>query len=668
MSGLPTQSEMAAARRWAAEAFGISSDSNLSLQFPISFRYAARESVALLQGWSARRTEQVSEDGSTRVVVTANDPTTGLECRAEVTVYADFPAVEWVGYFKNTGSTDTSIIAEIQALDTVFIADRQQQCLLHHAQGSQCRDNDFELLETRFTHYQHASPTTEVRLASMGGRSSDGALPFFNLEIGSSGIIGAIGWSGDWAATFEYTTDGMLRARAGMQQTHLRLHPGEEIRTPRILLLFWENDWLHGQNVLRQFILSHHTPRPSGEILRGPICDSAWGDRLDRDQIAQARWLVEQELSFECFWIDADWYGETPHVETSDTFGTTWYRQAGNWFVKKDAYPNGMKAVGDALKSLGLGFVLWVEPERVARNTQIVREHPDWVVGPVGDNYLFNLGIPEARAFLTDLLSGIIQEGGVTCLRQDFNTRPAPFWKAADLPDRVGISEIRHVEGLYAMWDELLARHPGLIIDNCASGGRRIDLETISRSIALWRSDVQCFPNFSLTAMQNQTYGLSLWVPLSAGVATELSTYAFRSGFSPAMVVPWGERGRKDPAAFPSVWARQMIGEIKEIRPYFYGDFYPLVSFSLADDAWAAWQFDRPDLGEGTVVTLRRPKSPFSRLEAALRGLAPDATYEIYFHERNLREKRSGRDLLEGGIVVDIEQAPGSELVTYKRI
>ena len=55
---------------------------------------------------------------------------------------------------------------------------------------------------------------------------------------------------------------------------------------------------------------------------------------------------------------------------------------------------------------------------------------------------------------------------------------PLPYWHAADTADRQGMAETRHIEGLYAFWDDLLKRHPNLIIDNCASGGRRIDLET----------------------------------------------------------------------------------------------------------------------------------------------------------------------------------------------
>ena len=69
---------------------------------------------------------------------------------------------------------------------------------------------------------------------------------------------------------------------------------------------------------------------------------------------------------------------------------------------------------------------------------------------------------------LTDHLSNLIRDGRIGCYRQDFNMDPRPFWDAADAPDRVGISEIRHITGLYAMWDELLARHPGLLIDNCS--------------------------------------------------------------------------------------------------------------------------------------------------------------------------------------------------------
>lgn len=124
---------------------------------------------------------------------------------------------------------------------------------------------------------------------------------------------------------------------------------------------------------------------------------------------------------------------------------------------------------------------------------------------------LFDLGNPEARGFLASFISERIRVWGLDCFRHDANIAPLEFWRAADAPDRQGLTEIRWVEGLYAFWDELLRRHPHLLIDNCASGGRRIDLETMSRSVPLWRTD---FPGDPL-GKQCHTYGLSFWVPLN---------------------------------------------------------------------------------------------------------------------------------------------------------
>jgi alpha-galactosidase len=127
--------------------------------------------------------------------------------------------------------------------------------------------------------------------------------------------------------------------------------------------------------------------------------------------------------------------------------------------------------------------MVWFEPERVRPGTQIFNEHPGWLLKLQGnDNYLFDLGNPEARLWLTNHISDIIKNEGIDYYRQNFNMYPYPYWNEYDKTGRIGIHEIRHIEGLYAFWDSLLIRFPNLLIDNCASGGRRIDLETTSRS------------------------------------------------------------------------------------------------------------------------------------------------------------------------------------------
>lgn len=124
---------------------------------------------------------------------------------------------------------------------------------------------------------------------------------------------------------------------------------------------------------------------------------------------------------------------------------------------------------------------------------------------------------------MTKYLIAVIKEYGIDCLRIGYNISPDVYWRHldADDPDRVGMAEIRYVEGLYKMWDDLLQTYPHRFIDNCASGGMRIDLETSARSIPLWRTDATIDPvarlDFNQAALHNQvmTAGLSRYVPFS---------------------------------------------------------------------------------------------------------------------------------------------------------
>ena len=530
-----------------------------------------------------------------------------------------------MAYFKNTGAADTPIIANILPLDVLFPLDADAPCRVHHARGGLTQHDDFAPLETPLTFRQGGGA---LQLAARTGKSSTLHLPFFNLERGDGGVIGAIGWSGGWRAGFQRQADG-IHVQAGMERTHLTLHPGEEIRTPRILLLFWEEDRVRSHNMLRRLILAHHTPRPNGELLQPPFSEGAWGARSAASHLANIAWLRDNQILADCYWIDAGWYGDRPVSAAANPLGNAWAREVGSWRPKADAYPYGLRPVSEAAAAAGMRFLLWLEPERVFEGSAILREHPEWLLGPLhsdglgGDMYMVNLGLPAARRGITELISGIIREAGIGCYRQDFNALVVPrLFDGADAPNRVGMTEIRHIEGLYAFWDELLVRHPGLIIDNCAGGGQRIDLESISRSVPLWRSDYQCWP-FDPLAMQTQTQGLAPWVPLSAAVCELPTRYALRSALSAGLVTHWSSQTLEGNVALPVEEVRRRMGEALAMRKYFYRDFYPLLSFSLAADAWAVWQYDRPDLGEGMVVAFRRFASPFAACRLTLQGLDP---------------------------------------------
>ena len=272
---------------------------------------------------------------------------------------------------------------------------------------------------------------------------------------------------------------------------------------------------------------------------------------------------------------------------------------------------------------------------------------------------LLDLGKPDARIWLLNTYSAIIKDCGVTVFRQDFNIQPANYWRAADTPEREGITEIRFIEGLYEFWDGLLRRHPGLIIDNCASGGRRIDLETIKRSVALHRTDGTGDPE----GAQCHTMGLNLFYPCSGAAISTTDAYTFRSCIAAGMSLGFDIYDDN----FDADEARKRIKEFEILRPLFYGTFWPLTRQQpdAASDVWCAYQLHRDDLKRGAVLVFRRENSPYSAAALKLRGLQPDCRYELTDVDTGIKTVREGKSLIEKGITLTIPDVRQAAIILY---
>src|SRR5262249_57401097 len=98
--------------------------------------------------------------------------------------------------------------------------------------------------------------------------------------------------------------------------------------------------------------------------------------------------------------------------------------------------------------------VLWFEPEGVSAGTGLADNRPEWVMGGRAGG-LLDLANPEAWRWVVDHVDGLLTDNRIDIYRQDFNIDPLLFWRTNDAPDRQGITEIRHVEGYLALWDEL---------------------------------------------------------------------------------------------------------------------------------------------------------------------------------------------------------------------
>jgi alpha-galactosidase len=633
--------------------------------------------------WLAQKPAVRMGDAGKRTTLRWTDAGTGLRVRAEVMEYSRHAVVEWVLHIDNTLKRQSPLIEDVRALDAVLYAPAERP-IVRYARGALCSPDDFEPLAAAM------GPGAGLHLEPGGGRSSSEYLPFFNLALEGRprGVIAAIGWTGEWAADFSHAPGKGTRLRAGQALTRLRLGPGESIRTPSIALLFYDGDWIRGQNLWRRFVLEHHRPQTGGKPLDPPLLAANWGSTSAAVHIANAKTLARFDIPAEYYWIDAEWYGKG-----------VWFRNPGDWRVKPEVYPQGFRPLSDTLHASGRKFLLWFEPERVVEGTPWSSELKNWLLAVPPDkrvyrwekqtfpswtkseglrnqivegDRLLDLGRPEARRFLTDFIAARIAEFGLDCYRHDANIAPLEFWRAADKPGRQGMTEIRWVEGLYTFWDELRRRYPNLIIDNCASGGRRIDLETLARSTPFTRTDFVG----DVAAAQSHTYGISLWVPLNATlgwIPGRDSDYTLRSGYSSALAVtPFAGgstvQAAPPPGDFPAERVNAALRQYLNVRQYFLGDYYPLTPYSKDATAWLAWQFHREDRNEGMIQAFRRPKAAAGSLHVRLRGLDAGARYAIADADGLLDlGEHYGGDLMEEGIEITAAVKPAAVLLTYRR-
>ena len=618
-----------------------------SAQPPFSFIYGGRPSSEFLGQWKLERETKKLDDQREQHTLTWTDPKSGLRVCCIGVQYHDYPTVEWTLHFKNTGTADSPIIENIQAIDTTFGSGAQGDCILRHHTGDLCTADSYQ------PHADSLSARSERKFANTGGRPTQSAYPFYNLGWPGEGVIVVLSWAGQWATQFNRDDGASVRVRGGQELTHFRLHPGEEVRGPMVVVQFYRGDWLRAQNVWRRWMLAHNLPRPYGKPVHPQLaaCSShQFGEMINANTANQIQFVDryrEEKLKLDYWWMDAGWY-----------WNQSGWPNTGTWEVDINRFPGGLRPICDHAHAGGEKIIVWFEPERVTPGTFLYTNNPAWLLGEDGQQKLLNLGNDEARQWLTDHVSKTLTEQGIDLYRQDFNMDPLPYWRSNDAPDRQGITEIRHITGYLAYWDALLKEHPNMLIDSCASGGRRNDLETLRRAVPLLRSDYIIEP----VGNQCHTYALSFWVPFYGTGTGAIDPYMFRSVMCPSFTACFDMRNKD------ANWdlARKLLGEWRKITPCMLGDYYPLTPYSLTNDAWIGWQFDRPEEGDGVIQVFRRGDSIYRAAELKLHGLDGKKDYTITDLDTNKSTKARGRELMEQGITVEIAQKPGAALLAYK--
>jgi alpha-galactosidase len=631
---------------------------------PFSFRFGDQHSKEFIKKW------QFSSDRITAVDVGVEafsfawtDMQTGLKVVCDVKGYPLYHAVEWMLRFTNTSENDSPEIRDVRVIDVNFQYSDASDMTLHYANGSQASKADFHPCK------QVLAVGDTMTISPKGGRSSDTAFPFFNIESSSKqGMMFAVGWSGTWFADFSKSGNSGIALTSGMKWLQTYLHAAESIRTPSICLLFWTGeDRMVGHNQFRRFVLNCQTHKINGKPTRYPVSTSFnYGDPFPCNEYTcmttdYALALINRYNRFnlvpEVFWLDAGWYAQASDVANNKN----WANTVGNWEVDTARFPGGLKPISDAVHNVGAKFMVWFEPERVIKKSAWGITLSKWMLDAQGtDAYLFDLGNPQALDWLCRYIGDMLEENGIDYYRQDFNMNIDNYWRENDEQGRIGIREIRHIEGLYAFWDYLLNRFPDAIIDNCASGGRRIDFESIKRSAPLWRTD---YHYGEPIGYQCHTYGLNFYLPLTGTGVDKSDSFTFRSSLGTSVVYNW-----KITDGASSFYEMQRCQkEFNEVRPYFYEDFYPLTTVDdmTSDKIWLAYQLHRLSDNSGYIVAFRRPESMDSLITVQPSGFLPEATYLIENCDTGETKIKTGRALLTG-LDLMLTEPRRSLLLKYK--
>ncbi|MEJ5313845.1 alpha-galactosidase [Anaerolinea sp.] len=593
----------------------------------------------------------------------------GWELHQTVRVYAGFPLMEVEPRLVNNGDVEI-VVERIDSLDLTLKAEDLTLMGFSGNWGS-----EFEPLTFK--------PYQPFVLESRSGRSSKGHHPWTALVSPQGEVLSAaVAWSGNWVMRFEPLQGGALRFSGGLHDWLFskRLKPGEAVHgVPLVLVMGQDLNEIsrHLSRVGRRFWY----PR-NALSLQLPVEWNHWWPYEDveiNEEVFLANARKAAELGFEVCTLDAGWFGP-------GDAGTFWYDYRGDWHrVNTRRFPHGIRFLSDAVHALGMKFGIWCEIEALGEKASLSRDRPDLPARrdgvPLG--YVC-MGNPAAQEWAFQTLSRLIREWGCDWIKLDFNLDPGAGCNRTDHGHQEGDGLYEHYRGYYQMLTRLRQEFPDVVLENCSSGGLRIDLGMLRQTHMTFLSD----PDWAVHDLQ------IFW-----GASTMLApsvllhwTYSHWRNIDPP---PQQRFDPLDPALTRAKWdyytrismlgwygLSQKLSELpawlaervaqhnrlyqNEVRRFIRdGDLHRLTTQPLRSgmgDRWAAFQYSLPDESEHLLFVFRLPGGEPRRV-IRLADLQASRRYRVFGLEGEVEWYRTGRSLMEEGLEVDFLQEEESLLL-----
>ena len=585
-----------------------------------------------------------------------------------------YPIYRATSRVMNLSSTeDTEVVSDLRIFANEFSLPKNVSVVQINALlGSQCAPTDYQ------PELAPLAKGQEKTYATPSGRSSSEYSPFIEAIANEEhGWLFATGWTGCWRANFKNAGDA-LEVELGMLRCNFKLRPNESLLQPSVLFAERHNMSRRAfKTLIHRYMRDFNSPRDSeGKIVEPFVAVTAGGgNKTPKMMVDVLNYALKNEIPFDVYWVDAGWYGAPHEADPYPNCGEHWYRYAGEWIVNTTTHPTGdLLPIANAVHQAGKRFLLWFEPERINPETPLAKVAPfDKQRG------MCYFGDPDSLAYMEKTIFDIIEKHRIDVYRQDFNMEPTSAWGAMETDegaDRVGVYEAKHIEGLYKFLDDMRAKFPWIMQENCAGGGRRVDLEMVARAHSYCRSDFFIGPKngdecFNLG--QNMTLNLSPYLPFQGGetnCVANFDDYGFMSVASSGTVfTPTDLDGgivRREFTPEETAWYKKMMGWAYRLKPYYLGDFYQLTEETSASDAlWCAWSCHRPETNDGFVLAFRRCKCEQPTRAFELPAIDPDARYEVEYYD-GTKKVVDGKELAR--LTVTLDTSRSFFLCVYKKI
>lgn len=422
------------------------------------------------------------------------DPVLSLEVESIYDAFDKAPMVRRFTRVTNRGTAPVGIdflssamlhgLADPQSYDHELKIHLARNSWMAEGQWHTLRPSELGFVENERTSWSEASA------GSVGTWSTEKFLPMAiveNLRLGLAWFW-QIEHNGSWyweisnAAASGIHADDVYAYLGGPDELHAsawkNLKPGEIHETVPVAIGCVEGGFSEAVEALTRYrreACKH--PRKGGDpcpVIFNDYMNCLWGDPTEAKELPMI--AAAAKAGCEYYVIDAGWYAEA---------NEDWSKTIGSWEPSSTRWPRGLKYVLNKIEKAGMKSGLWLEPEVAGVNSSLAKQHPDWFFVRHGkrilknDRYLLDFRIPEVRDYLSNVMHRLVADYGISYIKMDYNVDSLQGTELR--ADSVGQGLLEHCRAYLGWVEQILGRYPDLVLENCGSGGGRMDYAQLSR-------------------------------------------------------------------------------------------------------------------------------------------------------------------------------------------